>query len=110
MKNDHLPIIQALKGRQKPKSETPLPQFEAPRMIHVNHSEVPGLPGRKVGEPITVHVTGHVHSQHNEGHAIMHVSSVKPDTSGTEKKQYPEQKVPERGVDPVRVRTQQSHA
>lgn len=106
MKGDNLPIIQALKGKQKPQSG-PVPQFEAPRTFDIHHGEVPGLPGRRVGEPITVKLEGHVHSQYNDGHAVMHVSSVKPDTSGTEKEQYPEQKVPERGID---VRTQQSHA
>lgn len=109
MKNDHLPLIQALKGRQKPKDDTA--QLDMPpRTMMIHHTEIPGLPGRKVGEPITVNVQGHIHSQHNDGHAIVHVSSIKPDTSGTEKKQYPEQNVPERGVDEIRVRTQQSHA
>lgn len=110
MKGDELPIIQALKGKQKSKGETPLPQLEAPRSVMVHHSEIPGLPGRQVGETVAVRLEGHIHSQHNDGHAIVHVNSIKPDTSSTEKKQYPEQNVPERGVDQVRVRTQQSHA
>lgn len=109
MKGDHLPIVQALKGNIKKATNNTI-AFEQPRSIEIQHHEIPGLPGRQVGEPITVQVHGHIHSQHNDGKAVMHVSSIKPDTSGTEKKQYPDQKVPERGVDEVRVRTQQSHA
>ncbi len=110
MKNDNHPLIAALKGKAKPFGNTNLPNLQSPRTLEVQHHEIPGLPGRHVGEPITVNVHGHIHSQSNDGHAVMHISSVKPDTSGTEKKQYPEQNVPERGIDPVSVRTQQSHA
>lgn len=105
MKNDNLPLIQALKGKMKPKGEEPLAQFEIPRTFEVKHDEIPGLPGRPVGEAMSVRLEGHVHSQHSDGHAIMHVDSVKPDTSGIEKKQYPDQRVPERGIDPVRMKT-----
>lgn len=110
MKNDNLPLVQALRNSGKKGTPANVPEIQAPRTIMVHHSEIPGLPGRRVGEPVTVNIQGHIHSQHADGHAIVHVSSVKPDTSGTEKSQYPDQKVPERGVDQVRVRTQQSHA
>lgn len=104
MLGDNSPLIQALKGKAKPKEETPLPQFDAPRTVMIHHDEIPGLPGRHVGERIAVNLEGHIHSQSNDGHAVMHVASVKPDTSGMEKKQYPEEKVPERGVDEVRAK------
>lgn len=111
MKNDHLPIIQAIKGKLKPKGDTPLPQFDEHRPFEIQHHEIPGLPGRAVGEKVAVRLEGHIHSQHNDGRAIMHVESVKPDGSDMEKKQNPDAKVPERGVsEEMRVRTQQSHA
>lgn len=109
MRGDHLPIIQALKNRQKSKA-APVQGPDLPRTLMVHHHEIPGLPGRKVGEPVTVRIQGHIHSQSNDGHAVVHVASIKPDSSETEKKQYPEQNVPERGIAEVRVRTQQSHA
>lgn len=107
MKNDHLPIIQALKGRSKPKGDTSLPQFEAPRTFEIQHSEIPGLPGRKVGEHISVTLQGHVHSQSNDGRAVMHVSSVKPDSEAMTKEENPEA-----GKSPkeIRVQTQESHS
>jgi len=109
MKGDHLPIIQALKGKMKLKSKhTAFDTFEPPRSLQVNHHEVPGLPGRKVGESISVRLHGHIHSQNSEGHAIVHVSSVKPDSSQSDNSEYPEQKPTMKK--PLLVQTQQSQA
>ncbi len=96
MKNDHLPLIQALKGRAKPKPkpETPLPQFEPPRTFEIQHHEIPGLPGKKVGEHLSVHLEGKVHMQHADGHAVMHVSTVKPDTNEMTDAANPGRKTP----------------
>lgn len=84
MRNSHLPLIQAMKNRMKPKEE-PFSPPEMPRTFELKHGEVSGLAGRKVGEGISVKLKGMIHSQHAEGHAIMHVSSVKPDSDETTK-------------------------
>ncbi len=92
MKNDHLPIIQALKGRQPvPKADVFDPM---PRSVEIKHSEVPGLSDKKVGEPLSVLLHGKIHMQHGDGHAIMHVNSVKPDSAGMTQKENPEAKKP----------------
>lgn len=109
MKGDHLPIIQALKGKIKPKAESPTLPFENPRTFELQHSEIPGLPGRRVGEPITVNLHGHIQSQHNDGHTVMHVASVKPDSEEMDAKENPETQTDSQAKE-VRVRTQQSHA
>lgn len=104
MKNSHLPLIQALKNRMKPKEEGP--SFEAPRRFEVLHSEVPGLPGRKVGEAISVNMKGHIQSQSADGHAVVHVSSVSPDSDEMTKKENPDASD---GPKELRVGTQESH-
>jgi hypothetical protein len=106
MKNDNSPLIQALKGRTRPKLENALPQFEAPRAITIHHHEIPGLPGRRIGEQISVRLQGHIHSQNNDGHTVVHVSSVKPDSEGMEKEGNPDEKEPKSHI----VTTQESHA
>jgi hypothetical protein len=63
--------------------------MEGPRTFSIEHKEIPGLPGKKVGEGISVKLTGHVHSQHNDGHMVMHVDSVKPDSSEMMDKENP---------------------
>ncbi len=92
--NENSPLIQALKGKAKPKGETSFDEFKPPRTFEIHHGEVPGLPGRQVGEPITVSLSGHIHSQHNEGHAVMHVDEVKPDTNKMTEKEHPDLKTP----------------
>lgn len=105
MKNDHLPLIQALKGKTKSKPDSPVLPFESPRVFELQHKEIPGLPGRRVGEPITVNLHGHIHSQHNDGRTLIHVASVKPDSASMEKKENPET---QSETKEIRVRTQQS--
>lgn len=53
---------------------------EVPTYLNLKHSDIPGLPGRKVGETVTVRVSGHIQSQHNDGHAVMEVHDVSPDS------------------------------
>lgn len=108
MKNDHLPLIQALKARSKKKSEpdVSIPPFESLRTFDVQHSEIPGLPGRRIGEPITVNLHGHIHSQHSDGRAVIKVASVKPDTKEMDAKENPDTKETKE----MRIGTQQSHA
>ncbi len=98
MKNSHLPLIQALKNKLKPKE--PFSPPEMPRAFELQHSELPGLSNKKVGEPISVNVSGHIHSQNADGHSVMHVASVKPDSGDMTKAENPE----------VRVRTQESNS
>ncbi len=87
MKNDHLPIIQALKGRQPaPKADVFDPM---PRTFEVKHSDVPGLSEKKVGTPLSVVLRGKIHMQHGDGHALMHVDSVKPDSDEMAQKENP---------------------
>lgn len=107
MKNENMPLIQALRGRVKSKPEPSFDQFKPSRTFQIDHSEVPGLPGRAVGDHISVNLHGKIHSQSADGHAIMHVSSVKPDTEEGTKKEYPEQKTPSESG--ALVRTQESH-
>lgn len=109
MKNDGIPLIQALKGRAQPKGHAPLPQFEGPRSFDLQHHEIPGLPGKHVGEHISVTLHGHVHSQHSDGHAVMHVASVKPDSTEMTKKEHPDMATPSKSG-AVNVQTQESHA
>ncbi len=90
MKNSHLPIIQALKNKNKPMKEVPSPVMDFPRTFEVKHSEVPGLAGHRVGEHISVNLKGKIHSQNADGHAILHVASVKPDSSEMKAKQNPD--------------------
>lgn len=95
MRNEDLPLIRALKDHAKPKSGAPpLPQFDAPRTFEIQHHELPGLAGHEVGEEISVNLKGHVHSQHNDGHVVMHVSEVKPDTNDMTEKENPDRKTP----------------
>jgi hypothetical protein len=94
VRNENSPLIKALQGRAKPKGDAPLPQFDAPRTFEIHHGEVAGLAGQKVGTPITVSLAGHIHSQNNDGHAVMHVDSVKPDSDGMTAKEHPDLKTP----------------
>lgn len=106
MKNSDHPLMQALKARNssgKP-PEHPFAEFEAPRSFEIKHAEIPSLPGKKVGDAISVRLEGHVHSQNNDGHAVMHVSSVKPDSSEMKDAENPDEK------ETPLVRTQESHA
>lgn len=84
MKNDNLPLVKALQNRGKKGTPANVLPIQAPRTFELKHDEITGLPGRKVGDSISVHLHGHIQSQHNEGHAVMHVSSVKPDTNAAE--------------------------
>lgn len=93
MKNSHLPLIQALKNRMKPKEEM-LGPAEAPRTFELSHDEIPGLAGHQVGEHISVNLAGQIHSQHADGHAIMHVASVKPDSNEMVSKENPDRVTP----------------
>ncbi len=87
MKNDHLPLIQAMKGRAK--TVPGEPSFAPPpRTFEIKHEEIPGLPGRKVGEALSVRVHGKIHQQSADGHAVMHVSSVKPDSQDLTDQEY----------------------
>ncbi len=87
MRNDHLPIIQALKGRQAvPKADVFDPM---PRTFEVKHSDVPGLAEKKVGASLSVVLHGKIHMQHGDGHALMHVDSVKPDSDEMTQKENP---------------------
>lgn len=110
MKNENHPLIQALKGRSKsPVAKDPFPAFDSPRTFEVQHTEIPGLPGKHVGEHISVRLEGHVHSQHNDGKTIMHVASVKPDSTEMTQKENPDKVTPSKSG-AVSVQTQQSHA
>lgn len=93
MPNENSPLVKAMMARAKPKGDA-LPQFDAPRTFEVQHGEVPGLGGQKVGEPITVSFEGHIHSQHNDGHAVIHVDKVKPDSTAMTEKEHPDLKTP----------------
>lgn len=99
MKNNNLPIIQALKAKMRPKGEPTIHDFQSPRTFEIQHHEIPGLVNKKVGDPVTVSLTGQINSQHSDGKAIMHVASVKQ--SGDS---------PKADNPPVSVRTQESHA
>ena len=90
MKNDSHPLLQALKARSKSTANPKMEPFEMPRSLQIDHGEIPGLPGRKVGEPITVTLSGHIHSQSNDGHAVMHIASVKPDSKEMDEKESPD--------------------
>ncbi len=104
MKNSHLPLIQALKNRMKPKEM--IGPEDMPRTFELKHTDIPGLVGRKVGEGISVNLAGRIHSQHADGHTVMHVSSVKPDSAEMDGKENPDQK---NGPKEIRVRTQESN-
>lgn len=106
MRNDNLPLVQALRARakNKPEAEGPVQSLEIPRTFELQHTDIPGLPGRRVGEAITVNLNGHIHSQH-DGRTIIRVASVKPDSKEMEAQANPEAQAKE-----IRVRTQQSHA
>lgn len=93
MKNEDHPLMQALKAHAKPSGPAFVP-MEGPRTFEINHDEIPGLPGKAVGEHISVHLEGHIHSQHNDGHAVMHVAEVKPDTNEMTAKENPGRKTP----------------
>jgi hypothetical protein len=91
MRNDHLPLIAALKGHRPPSVGPPALE-PVPRTFELQHSDIPGLAAKHVGEPLTVKLQGHVHMQHADGHAVMHVSSVKPDSAELIQKEYSGQK------------------
>lgn len=99
MKNSNHPLIKALQSKtNKPFSGPMNAPMEGPRHFEIGHHELPNLAGQKVGTPITVSLKGHIHSQHHDGKAVMHVDSVKPDSSDMENKQNPDSDAPERGV------------
>lgn len=107
MKNESHPLMRALKARMRPSGPAFAPE-EGPRTFTVKHTEIPGLPGKKVGEDISVHLHGHIHSQSNDGHAVIHVAAVKPDSTEMTQKQYPHSKTPSKTGS--MVTTQESHA
>lgn len=111
MRNENSPLIQALKGRVKPKESTSFDKFEPPRTFQIKHGEVPGLPGRPVGEHVSVRIHGKIHSQSADGHAIVHVDRVdaKPDSSDRTKEDYPDLKANSKSG-ALRVQTEESHA
>lgn len=111
MKNDNSPLIQALRGKAKPKPSTEFDKFEPPRTFQVHHGEVPGLPGRRVGDQISVSLHGKIHSQSADGHAIVHVDRVeaKPDSMDRTKENYPDFKATSRSG-AIRVQTEESHS
>lgn len=90
MKNSDLPLIQALKNKSNQTKGPAVPSFDQPRAFEVKHAEIPGLAGHRVGEHISVNLKGRIHSQHANGHAVVHVSSVKPDSSQMKAKQNPD--------------------
>lgn len=104
MKNSHLPLIQALKNRLKPKEESAGP-MDMPRTFELKHNEMADLAGRKVGEGISINLRGHIQSQHSDGRAIMHVANVKPDSSEMTNKENPDA---DASPKEIRVRTQES--
>lgn len=106
MKNADLPLMQALKGRAKPKGNTTFDKFEPPRTFEIHHHEIPGLPGKRVGEHISVNLKGQVHSQH-EGKTVVHINDIKPDSSEMTKESYPDKKTPSHSG--AIVTTQESH-
>lgn len=94
MRNENAPLIKAMQGRKKSSGPIPLPQFDAPRTFEIHHGEVNGLAGQKVGTQVAVNLQGHIHSQHADGHAVMHVDSVKPDSTAMTAKEHPDLKTP----------------
>lgn len=110
MKVDN-PIIQAMKDRStKQVGATPFDPFDEGRLFELQHDKdtIPGLPGRRVGEGISVNLEGHVHSQH-DGKTMMRVTSVKPDSTEMTAKENPDSGTPSKSG-AVSVQTQQSHA
>lgn len=82
MKNEDHPLVRALsRDKGSAGGDSKMLDFdEIPTYLNLKHSDIPGLPGRKVGEQITVNVSGHIHSQHNDGHAVMEVHHIAPDS------------------------------
>jgi len=85
MKNETHPLMQALKAKAKPQSDS-LHSLAPSRQLTIHHHEIPGLPGRKIGEQISVNLKGRIHSQSADGHAVMHVASIKPDSDSENEK------------------------
>lgn len=82
------PLVSALgKNRAIP----PSIKFEdvPSRMLEVHHSEIPGLPGRKPGEHITVSVQGHI-SSHEDGKSTLQVHHVAPDSEAMDEEEFGE--------------------
>lgn len=82
------PLVSALsKGRATP----PSIKFEdvPSRTLEVNHSEIPGLPGRHPGEHITVSVQGHI-SSHGDGTSTLQVHHIAPDSPAMDKEEFGE--------------------
>lgn len=77
MRNKSNPLAEAMGHKATPPS---IDFKDVPsRQIEIHHSEIPGLPGRHVGEHITVSLQGHIAS-HEDGHSVLEVHHVAPDS------------------------------
>ena len=103
MKGDQNPIVQALHRKKSKGPDTALHLMPMARTFELRHHEIPNLKGKKVGEPLSVHVHGTVHSQHEDGHAMMNVESVKEEQGEPASEQSPQEEKKE-----IHVRTQQT--
>lgn len=106
-RNETSPLIQALRKRAPSNSIADFHPAEMPRTFELKHHEMPNLAGQRVGSPITVSLKGHIHSQHADGHTVMHVAAVKPDTNAMTDKANPGRKTPSDSG--AIVTTQESH-
>lgn len=68
-------------------------------MLTFTKDKVHNLGNAKQGDKVTLTVHGVHAGPDPNGNMRMHVHDVKPDSTGMEKTQYPEQKVPVRGVE-----------
>lgn len=108
MKNDNHPIVQAMLSKRGPSTSgsTPFDMMEPSRHLEIKHAELPGLGNVAVGSKVTAMVHGTVRSQHSDGHSMIEIHQIKPDSPAEDKAVNPDFKEPK--GNPV-VMTQDSH-
>ncbi len=91
-------IGSSTRGLYPPKTAHNEPTSQT-QMLHFSKDQVHNLGNAKQGDKVSVVVHGTHGGFDSTGAAKLHVSDIKPDTRALEKRQYPEQKVPARGVE-----------
>lgn len=95
MKSNH-PLISALKNGPKKMPST------MGRTLTITTADIPDLKNSKVGDAVTVYVTGKVNSIHDDGRIVVEVSSVTPNAEREDDDEMTKK--------PLMVMTQESNA
>lgn len=68
-------LQKTVEGRKK-KESTAQEVSKMPRVLMMNHSDMPSLKKRKPGDRVTAHVRGVIHSVDQDGNVQMHIQDM----------------------------------